>query len=209
MSTKLIQKNLFKGTREYEIVGDQVHIRNKSFFKEETHCVMLAVLEPEPVISQSNLEFVSRVNGETLLSLALPRFKVSEFNHFINTVKKKANTEFSAISGIKVIPESDTLNGNSYDEPPEFDEISLATVSKDKTIKIEEVENAIRMLQMYIDNEEIQPLITALEALKNAPKNHENLVELASVFSELGSNQGAVLTYAPYISFMLSEDPFD
>ena len=56
----------------------------------------------------------------------------------------------------------------------------------------------------------LRPLIAALEALRAAPKNEANLNKVASIFSEMGANQvqGAVLTYAPYIAFLLSDDPF-
>lgn len=73
MSTKLTQKHLFKATHEFEIVDDQINICIKSIFKkdkQETLTVTLAVLNPEPVITRSHLEFVSRVNGEALISLA-------------------------------------------------------------------------------------------------------------------------------------------
>ncbi len=207
MSTKLTQKHLFKGTREYEIVDDQVYIRVKSR-KEETLSVTLAVLNPEPVITRSHLEFVSRVNGEALLSLALSRPNVTEFNDFVNTLKQMALAEYNAISGISVAAKPATLNGNLYEEPPEFSEHSPADISKAKTISVEGVENAINMLETYVNNEEIQPLITALVSLKLAPQDHSKLVEVATVFNELGSSQGAVLTYAPYITIMLSDDPF-
>ena len=39
MSTKLIQKKFLKGTREFEIVDDQVKIRIKSGPKEENRSV--------------------------------------------------------------------------------------------------------------------------------------------------------------------------
>ncbi len=207
MSTKLTQKHLLKGTREYEIVGDQVNIRVKSRSKKETLSVTLAVLNPEPVITRSHLEFVSRVNGEALLSLALSRPNVTEFNDFVNTLKQRAQAEYNAISGISVAAKS-TLTDDLDLEPPEFREVSPADIGKDKTISVEGVENAISMLETYVNNEEIQPLITALESLKQAPENHSKLVEVATVFNELGSSQGAVLTYAPYISIMLSDDPF-
>lgn len=208
MSTKLTQKHLLKGTREFEIVGDQVNIRVKLGFKEETHSVMLAVLNPEPVITRSHLEFVSRVNGEALFSLALSRPNVSEFNDFVNTLKQRAQAEYNAISGISVSAKPATLYGNLYEEPPEFSKTSPADISKDKTINVEGVENAISMLETYVNNDEIKPLIAALESLKQAPQDHSKLVVLATVFNELGSSQGAVLTYAPYISIMLSDDPF-
>ena len=208
MSTKLTQKHLLKGTREYEIVGDQVNICVKSGFKKETHSVMLAVLNPEPVITRSHLEFLSRVNGESLLSLALSRPNVTEFNDFVNTLKQIAQAEYNSIAGISVAAKPAALNGNLYEEPPEFGEFTPADISKTKTVSVEGVENAISMLETYVNNEEIQPLMTALESLKQAPQDHSKLVEVATVFNELGSSQGAVLTYAPYISIMLSDDPF-
>ena len=90
-----------------------------------------------------------------------------------------------------------------------FRNVSLTDVSKAKTIHIEGVENAINMLETYVDHDDIQPLIIALKSLKQAPQDHSKLVEVASVFNNLGSSQGAVLTYAPYISIMLSDDPFE
>ena len=206
MSTKLIQKQLFKGSREFEIVGDQVNIRIKSRFKEETLSVTLAVLNPEPVITRSHLDFVSRVNGETLVSLALSLPNVTEFNEFVTTLKQKAQAEYSAISGINVATKS-TANGFD-EEPPEFSEHSTEDIIKGKTVNVEGLENAINMLQTYVDNEEIRTLINALESLKQAPQDHSKLIEVATAFNDLGSSQGAVLTYAPYISIMLSDDPF-
>ena len=207
MSTKLTQKQFLKGTREFEIVDDQVNIRIKSGFNEETLSVMLAVLEPEPVITRSHLEFVSRVNGETLVSLLLSRPNVSEFNAFVNTLKQKAQAEYNAFSGMSIQTDA-ALADNSDEEPPEFDEISPADISKNKNINVEGIENSIRMLKTYVANEEIKPLIYALESLKQAPQDHSKLVAVATVFDELGSSQGAVLTYAPYIGLMLSDDPF-
>jgi len=211
MNNKLIQKHLLKGTTEYEIFEDHVAVRAKSKFSQadtETLTVTLAVLNPEPVITRTHLEFVSRVNGEALLSLALSRPNVTEFNNFVNTLKQKAQQEYDAISGVSVASRSSAQNGNSYEEPPEFDDVSPADISKAKKVSVEGVENAISMLHTYVDNEEIQSLISALESLKQAPDDHAKLVDVASVFNELGPSQGAVLTYAPYITIMLSDDPF-
>ncbi|MEJ2115491.1 MAG: hypothetical protein P8X88_05460, partial [Gammaproteobacteria bacterium] len=120
MNTKLTQKHLLKGTREFEIVGDQVHVSVKSRSKMETLSVTLAVLNPDPVITRSHLEFVSRVNGEALLSLALSRPNVTEFNDFVNLLKQRAMEEYNAIYGIKVATKTATLIGKSHEEPPVF-----------------------------------------------------------------------------------------
>ena len=211
MRTTLKQKYLFKGVTEYEIFDDHVAVcARKKFSKsdEEILTVTLAVLNPEPVITRSHLEFVSRVNGEPLLSLALSKPNVSEFNEFVNTLKQKAQQEYDAISGLSVTAKPAIPSGNSIEEPPDFDEVSPADISKDKKVSVEGVENAINMLKQYVNDEEIQPLIMALTSLKQAPEDHAKLVKVASVFNELGSSQGAVLTYAPYITIMLSDDPF-
>jgi len=209
MNTKLIQKHILKGTREFEIVEDQVNICVKSRFKDsEKLSVTLAVLNPEPVINKTTLDFVSRVNGEPLLSLLLSQPNVDEFNNFVNSIKQKAQEEYNAISGISVISNASSLNGNLSEEPPEFSEHTSADIIKHKKVSIEGLDNAINMLQTYVNNEEIQPLIAALESLKLSPQDHSKLVKVANVFNDLGSNQGAVLTYAPYIAIMLSDDPF-
>jgi len=211
MRTKLKQKHLLKGITEFEIIDDHVDVHVRSRFKRdmnETLSVTLAVLNTEPVITRSHLEFVSRVNGEPLLSLVLSKPNVTEFNEFVTTLKQKAQQEYEAISGLSVVAKDHIPEGNSNAEPPEFGEVSPEDVSKDKKVSVEGVENAINMLETYIDNEEVQPLIKALTSLKQAPDEHARLVEVATVFNELGTSQGAVLTYAPYVSIMLSDDPF-
>jgi hypothetical protein len=208
MTTKLIQKKFLQGSREFEITGDQVNVRVKSPFKEEeTLSVTLAVLNPEPVIKSSQLEFVSRVNGEPLLSLLLSRPNVTEFNHFVNTLKQKAEAEYNAISGIHLGAKA-ALSDDHKLEPPEFGEVSHEEIIKNKTVSTEGVDNAISMLETYVKYEDVGPLIDALKSLRDAPQDHDRLVAVATVFNQLGASQGAVLTYAPYISIMLSDDPF-
>lgn len=210
MTTKLVQKHFLKGTHEFEIVGDQVNINIKSAFKKdnnETLSVTLAVLNPEPVITRSHLEFLSRVNGEALISLALSKPNVAEFNAFVSLLKKKAQDEYSAISGISITSNSSSTDGLEL-EPPEFGEYSHEDIIKHKKVNVEGLENAINMLQTYVNNDEIKPLISSLNTLIQSPEDPAKLAEVATVFNELGSSQGAVLTYAPYISIMLSDDPF-
>ena len=208
MTTRLIQKKFLKGSREFEITDDQVNVRLKAPFKEEeTLSITLAVLNPEPVIKSSELEFVSRVNGEPLLSLLLSRPNVTEFNHFVNTLKQKAEAEYNAISGIHLGAKAAVANGNEL-EPPEFGEVSHEEIIKSKTVSVEGVDNAIRMLETYVKYEDVEPLVDALKLLRDAPLDHDRLVAVATEFNQLGASQGAVLTYAPYISIMLSDDPF-
>ena len=102
MTTKLVQKDLFKGTQEFELVDDYVNVRIKAPFKKaETLTVMLTVLDPEPVISKSSLNFNSRVNGEPLISLYLGKPNTEEFNGFVNALKQKAFEEFNAFAGLQ------------------------------------------------------------------------------------------------------------
>ncbi len=211
MTTKLTQKHLLKESYEYEIVDDHVNVRVMPRFSKQvtdTLSVTLAVLNPEPVITKSELQFVSRVNGEPLISLALSRPNVEDFNAFVNSLKQRAQQEYNAISGINISAETNDLNGNLYEEPPEFSDHTHQDIIKTKKVNREGLENAITMLKTYVDNDEVYPLVEALEALKNTPQDHDKLIAVANAFNTLDSTQGAVLTYAPYISIMLSDDPF-
>lgn len=210
MATTLIQKHLFKGTYEYEIVGEQLNVRVKTPFKEETLSILLTVLDPEPVISKSRLEFVSRVNGEALISLILAKPNKQAFNDFVNTLKQRALAEYNAFSGLKPTNSPEGLATNVYEEPPGWDEAGDAIARVKQDVDVEKLDTAIRMLQTHLDPAQTEPLITALEALRAAPKNEANLNKVAKIFSEMGANQGqgAVLTYAPYIAILLSDDPF-
>ncbi len=98
---KLIQKHLIKGTREFELVDDAVNVRIKTPFKEKKISVSLVILNPEPVINQSMLEFHSRVKCGPLLSLYLNKPNAEEFNAFVEAVKDKALKEYNAFAGIK------------------------------------------------------------------------------------------------------------
>ncbi len=208
MSIKLTQNYLLKPTHEFEVDDDQINIRIKSRYKEEMLSVTLAVLNPEPVITKTHLEFVSRVNGEPLVSLALSKPNVAEFNDFVNKVKEKALEEYNSISGINVVTKSAELNNNSFQEPPEFSEHSPADISSAKKVDVASIKHSINMLKTYVDNEDIKPFISALESLQQAPQDHSKLVDVATIFDKLETSQGAVLTYAPYIILMLSDNPF-
>ena len=204
MMTKLIQKQLFKGSQEFELVDDAVNIHIKSpFKKDETLTVMLAVLNPEPIISKSRLEFTSRVNNEALVSLQLAKPNAEEFNAFVNLLKQKAQEEYNEFAGLKAT--NTKLEGNVYDEPPDFEATDKPAAIVRKPVRVEAVEESINMLSEYIGGAEIDPLLSALKALQSEPENIEHLSRLAREFDALGPSQGAVLTYAPYIGILMSD----
>jgi hypothetical protein len=70
------------------------------------------------------------------------------------------------------------------------------------------VEESIAMLQQYLDPVEIAPLVEVLRELAGAPRDAAVMARLSDVFDGLGILQGAVLTYAPMVAGLLSDDPF-
>ncbi len=210
MTTKLIQKHLFRGSREFEIIDDRIEVRIKEPFKEmESLCVMLTVLNPEPVISKSSLNFNSRVNGEALLSLFLGKPTTEAFNAFVNELKQKALEEYNAFAGLKQVRQPAGLGANVYDEPPEFDDSDEERIAKiTKKVNTARIEEAIQMLKTHLDFDDETPLVASLVALHAEPTNEACLISVINAFNELGAQQGAVLTYAPYVGMLLYDDPF-
>lgn len=210
MIMKLVQKHFLKGTSEYEIADDVVTVRLKTPFKEEKSTVMLTILNPEPVINNSVLEFHSRVKCGPLLSLALNKPNAEEFNAFVDELKQRALEEYNAFAGLKTATQPERLAGNVYEDPPEFDELEKGRPGiKAKPVNVASIVDSIRMLELHLDGEEIEPLLSALEAIKTEPDNKSYFTRLVTAFDNLGSRQGAVLTYAPYINILLSDDPFE
>ena len=208
--SKLVQKDVLKGTRAFEIVDDAVQIEIKPpFRKPESLTVMLSVLNPEPVIGKSVLEFTSRVNNEALVSLYLGKPNSEEFNAFVNLLKQKAQDEFKSFAGLKAQKQTG-LEGNVYDEPPEFEDIEESPKAESwKPIRTDDLEESIRMLRDYVGDDDIAPLMAALEALLQNPTNIEARKNVFNAFDALGPRQGAVLTYAPYVGILMSGDPYD
>lgn len=71
------------------------------------------------------------------------------------------------------------------------------------------LDTSIELLKQYVKDSSIEPLISALEALKKDPDNESLFGTFSDAFAALGIVQGAVLTYAPYVSSLLSNDLFD
>ena len=78
-----------------------------------------------------------------------------------------------------------------------------------RLIDAERIETSIIMLKRYVEEDDIAPLIDVLESIKAAPRDEALLDQLADVFDGLGLLQGVVLTYAPYLSTLLSKGLFD
>ena len=68
---------------------------------------------------------------------------------------------------------------------------------------------SIEALKQFVKDASIDPLISLLEALKQDPNNESLLLQLSDTFKALGIIQGAVITYAPYISLLLTYDLFE
>lgn len=210
MTAKLIQKHLLKGTQSFEIEDDIINIHIKSPFKEESLSVNLSVLDSEPVINKSRLDFVSRVNSEPLVSFYLAKPDAETFNTFINLLKQKIQAEYNTYTGFNPAIQAAGIAANSFDEPPEFSDSEQVEISEMmKNVDVEKIGSTIQMLEQYVNVDEISDFLAALKQLHAEPKNESHLVQLAKTFNALGPKQGAVLTYAPFINILLSDNPYD
>ena len=217
---RLTQKVFLKGSREFEIIDETVYVRIKGLLKEEKLTISLSTLNPEPVVSGSTLDFYSLSNrspdSESLLSLFLNNPNADEFNAFVDALKRGALQKQQASGGNNTSagaeaenPESlreAALARNVYDEPPDFDEPQEKEPYQ--PVNTERVEEDITMLKTYLDDDAIKPLINALEKLKSEPHNEVAFDAVVDIFKDLGLNQGAVLTYAPYLKVLISKTIF-
>jgi len=210
MTMKLVQRRFLKDTREFEIIDDAVYVRIKGLLKEEKLTVSLSMLDPEPVVNGSELQFYNRYKGRPVLSLLLNKPNAEEFNAFIDTLKKKItgddNTSASVEADISEDTRAEALARNVYEEPPEFDEPgdTREKISFQPVIA-ERLSEDITMLKTYLDEDDIKPLIDSLETLKAEPGNEAAYQKMLDTFNELGFKQGAVLTYATYLQVLVSK----
>ena len=210
MTMKLIQKRFFKGTREFEIIDDTVYVRMKGLLKEEKSTVGLSILNPEPEVSGSELEFHALAKREPLLSLFINNPNDEEFNTFVNALRQRVLGENRANAGVEAVsPEtsrSEALGWNVYEEPPDFDETdeTRERISY-QAVNAERLDKDITMLKTYLDEGDIGPLLDSLKTLKEEPQNEVAFQKMVDAYNDLGIIQGAVLTYAPYLKVLLSE----
>lgn len=76
-------------------------------------------------------------------------------------------------------------------------------------VDLHRIETSIKMLKRYLEEDDVAPLIEVLESIAADPRNEALHGQLSNVFDGLGGLQGAVLTYAPYISIVLAGRLFD
>lgn len=206
---KLVQKQLFKGTREIEIVGDTVSFRVRTRLRESSLTVDLRMLNPEPEVNGPLLEFHSRVKCDPLITLLIDKPDAKTFNAFVDELRQRARQEYNAFAGLRTGSMSEAMAANVFDEPPDFDQpAQQGAANKARPVRIADIDISIEMLQRHLDAEDIEPVLDALRALRQQPGNESCFTQLVEAFEGLGPLQGAVLTYAPYIGILLSDDPF-
>jgi len=166
------------------------------------------MLSPEPIVNGPYLEFHGQGQSEPLLSLALNKPNTEEFNAFVDKLKQEVVGQARASAGVGPSSPPAGLAGNVYEEPPAFKEWAQSQSGKDrKPVDAVKVDQAIQMLERYLAADDIRPFLAALEALKAEPQNERCFDKMENAFNDLGIMQGAVLTYAPYISILLADDP--
>lgn len=177
MTTRLVQKHVLKGTREFELVNDEVNIKINMPFLQKEYTVVLAVLDPEPVVKGSTLAFVSAVNREPLIELFVDKPDPDSFSDFVNLVRQRATEE-------------------DFGKPKG---------ARDRNVDVAQLDIAVEMLRSYIADESIKPLIESMEALRAEPADPARFTAMFESFNRLGPMQGAVLTYAPYLVSLFSD----
>jgi hypothetical protein len=212
MTMKLVQRRFLKDTREYEIIDDDtLSVRIKRPLKEEKLTVSLSMLNPEPVLNGSELEFYSDYKGRPILSLLLNKPNAAEFDTFIDTLKKKIIGEDDILTSVDDDSQdtkvSEALARNVYEEPPVFfeDSADRRDITSVLPVNAERLSDDISMLKTYLEEEDIRPLIDSLETLKAEPDNEAAYQKMLDAYDVLGIKQGAVLTYAPYLKVLLSK----
>lgn len=180
MTATLLQKHPLKGTREFKLDGDEIHYTIESVLKSESLSVVLCILDPDPVVSGSMLSFVSLVNREPLVELFIDRPDKASFDAFVETLRSRITEE-------------------------NFSRLHVT----DKPVDVAGLRESIDMLLTYVNPEEIRPLLAAMHALAEHPADRNHLIAVADTFNQLGFVQGQVITYAPYLNFLLSTASVD
>lgn len=78
-----------------------------------------------------------------------------------------------------------------------------------RQIDYNEIKQSIKMIKKDITDCDIEPLISVLEQFNQESDDKALLVKLRAVLNTMGVIKGAVLTYAPYLIVVLSDDAFE
>lgn len=168
------------------------------------------MLKPEPVVNPPFLEFHRRVKSGAVLSLLINKPNAPEFDAFVELLQQRARQEYNRFAGLKDASIPPEMAANVFEEPPEFDTPGQKRQGvAGRPVNVDRIEQTIVMLRQYLDTTEIEGFLAALEALKASPADESCYQEFAMAFDQLGSRQGAVLTYAPYVGLLLADERFD
>ena len=76
-------------------------------------------------------------------------------------------------------------------------------------INYTEIKQSIETIKQSVTGCDIAPLISVLEQFNQASDDKALLVKLRTTLNTMGVAKGAVLTYAPYLIVVLSDDAFE
>ena len=144
MTNRIVQEHPERGTREFELVDDLVEYRIKSQFANEELSVVLSVLNPEPVVEGPMMYFLSEVNREALIKLFIDLPDAETFAKFVSTLQQRIREE-------------------------SFGQLNAG--NRESKITREQVDTTIRMLETNLDPASIDPLLSSLRRLSEAPDN--------------------------------------
>ena len=207
---KLVQKQLFKGSREFTLNDEVVNVRSKTLFSQQDFGVGLAIINPEPVTNGKYLEFRDRYKGDLLISLLINNPSPQAFNAFVATLKQKLNgaqdPSIQFKQGNSDAEEPDALSWNAHEEPEEFNDPAQSPEQNSFTpVNPQRIAEDMAMLKTYLVEADIKPFLDSLETLKANPADENAYNNMVAAFKQMGFQQGAVLSYATYLKILLSK----
>ncbi len=101
MTRKLVQNLFLYGTQTFELSADSIRVTiNSPFMGIKQLDISLAILNPEPVTSNCQLHFHSRVRCRPLITLYLNQPDKKEFSAFVEAIRNGAQKEFDTFAGL-------------------------------------------------------------------------------------------------------------
>lgn len=204
----LKQTQFLKGSRYFELIDETLFIRVKSFLKEQNYTVDLSLLDTEPVVEGKELYFYSPHKGRPVFSMLVNKPDAKSYNQFVNALQSAISGDNTSEQLVDVADSTreEALNRNFHEAPPAFaehneiaEEISFKPANPDRLLE------DIDSLKICMDESTIRSFLDALQALMEKPGDRDIFEKMLSEFNELGFNQGAVLTYAPYTKVLVSD----